>query len=235
MQFLKKKIGKIYDYSRSVLASGQGTAGRRLLHDMLTSSEEGVTADQLTELAYISLDAQEYTELFNYLVAKLGEFAYERRAIRRTLKLLTAATHLLKAGRDDFQNDLLQNLDLLKRLQKVDGHYFEAAHPANTKQLEYQLELIKHRAKYIHLLLTDNQLLAKERGSAQNRTEFRQQEQEEATSCGLKILYASGKENECVEDTSMHSLSKSREENLKGECLAKGDSFILQGHAVNAH
>jgi hypothetical protein len=195
MQFLKKKIGKIYDYSRSVLASGQGTAGRRLLHGILSNSEEGVSADQLAELTYISLDAQEYTELFNYLVAKLGEFDYERRAMRRTLKLLTVASHLLKTGRDDFQTDLLQNLDLLKRLQKVDGHYFEAAHPSNTKQLEYQLELIKHRAKYIHLLVTDNELLAKERSNAQNRSEFRQQEQEEATSCGLKIVYATGKEN----------------------------------------
>jgi hypothetical protein len=33
----------------------------------------------------------------------------------------------------------------------------------------------------------------------------------------------------------MQYLSKSREESLKGECMAKGDSFVLQGHAVNAH
>ena len=79
----------------------------------------------------------------------MENFKYEVSVIRRTEKLLSVTVYLLKNGGYTFSLDLKNNLAVFKELQNIDSKHFEGKFNKKAKQLDYRLEVIKHRAKYI--------------------------------------------------------------------------------------
>jgi len=65
------------------------------------------------------------------------------------LRVLNIFSYLSKSGNIEFIDDVKKNIDLFQALQKVDTHYFQNTHPKNIKQLEYNLEAVRHIAKHL--------------------------------------------------------------------------------------
>ena len=63
--------------------------------------------------------------------------------------MLSICIHLIKNGGYGFSFDLKNNLNIIKELQNINSKYFAAGIDKKAKVLDYQLEVIKHRAKYI--------------------------------------------------------------------------------------
>lgn len=99
---------------------------------------------------------------------------------------------MLKNGGYTFALDLKNNLSVLKELQGIDSKHFEGKFNKKAKQLDYRLEVIKHRARYIEKLVNDEKVLEEERGKAEwkRKNQIKSSLESEdigATSVGLKM------------------------------------------------
>lgn len=92
---------------------------------------------------------QSNTEIANFIVLRLERFKYESGVMRQTQRLLSVTIYLLKNGSKGLALDIANNLSLLQELQKLDSKHFEAQFHKKAKLLDYQIEVIKHRAKFI--------------------------------------------------------------------------------------
>jgi hypothetical protein len=82
----------------------------------LASSKDSVGLDVLQNLAELSFDSQQYSELFDILIGSIAEFSYEETVIKKTLKIITILSHLLRTGNGNLSKDLGNNTDLLQGL-----------------------------------------------------------------------------------------------------------------------
>ena len=75
--------------------------------------------------------------------------------MKTTSHLLSVVLYLLKNGGVSFIFDMKNNLAVLKGLQNIDSKHFEGHFNKKAKEFDYQLSVIKHRAQYIQVLLTN--------------------------------------------------------------------------------
>lgn len=165
MQFLRTKLSQVKDYSKNILGKHNKIANspKDMLEHLLKQQSEKQEYQIYLELGKISRGLESNTEIADFIVVKLEKFKYEPGVIKQTIKLLTVAIYLLKNGGRGFEIDLKNNLDLLEKMERVDSSCFEGKFNKKCKQLNYQLETIKQKAKYIHLLLTEEETLLEER------------------------------------------------------------------------
>lgn len=75
--------------------------------------------------------------------------------------------YLVRNGSEEFVNDFKKNEDLLISFEKINTHQFEnSLGNKHAKTLTYHLELIRHRATFIHRMIDNPQLLEEERSKS---------------------------------------------------------------------
>jgi hypothetical protein len=156
MQFLRTKIGQLRDYSKTVLGRNRiANSPGDLLEHLLSQPGDSLDAQIHRELGELSRTSERNADISNFIVIKLDDFKYEAASIRKSQKLLRAAIYLLKNGSPSFALDLTNNLETFRNLQALNSKHFDARFTKKAKELDYEIEVIKHRANYIELLLKD--------------------------------------------------------------------------------
>lgn len=62
---------------------------------------------------------------------------------------MAVTIYLLKNGNSQLVIDLKNNIDLIHNMQNLDSKHFQSITHKNAKLLDYQIESIKQRAKFV--------------------------------------------------------------------------------------
>lgn len=161
MQTIKTRFGRLREFSKSLFAGRNKIvdSSKELLHHLVNQSGDQSDLEIYRELAEISRTSESNSEIADFIVVQLEDFKYETGVIKKTERLLSVAIYLLKNGSVGFSMDMKNNVEMIKGLQVLDSKHFEGSLKKKAKQLDYQIEVIKHRAKYIEKLVKDERML----------------------------------------------------------------------------
>ena len=115
--------------------------------------------EKMAQLASASFDSDRFDNTLEFLLEKLNDLKYEKKSLKKRCNLLVLAAYLIKYGASGFIDEFRARLEMFRNYAALSlNHGLEGSETARRVCKE-----IRERADHIVLLLTDREILGREK------------------------------------------------------------------------